>query len=43
MAITRRLAFAGAVTLTSPAIVRADAPRRWRMVTSWGKNLVGRA
>lgn len=25
----------------APAIVRADTPRRWRMATSWGRNLVG--
>jgi TRAP-type mannitol/chloroaromatic compound transport system substrate-binding protein len=41
MAVTRRLALAGAASLAAPAIARADAPRRWRMVTSWGKNLVG--
>ncbi len=41
MVVTRRLALAGAASLAAPAIARADAPRRWRMVTSWGKNLVG--
>ncbi|MFM8750353.1 MAG: ABC transporter substrate-binding protein, partial [Rhabdaerophilum sp.] len=41
MAVTRRLALAGAASLAPSAIARADAPRRWRMVTSWGKNLVG--
>lgn len=41
MAFTRRLALAGAASLAAPAIARAETPRRWRMVTSWGKNLVG--
>jgi len=41
MAVTRRLALAGAAGLAAPGLVRANASRRWRMVTSWGKNLVG--
>ncbi len=43
MRTTRRLALgAAAVTLAAPAIVGAQsAVRRWRMVTSWNKNLPG--
>jgi TRAP-type mannitol/chloroaromatic compound transport system substrate-binding protein len=39
----RRLLAAGlaAPTLAAPAVLRADAPRRWRMVTSWPRNLPG--
>ncbi len=41
---TRRrvLATAAASSLAAPSVVRAQpAPRRWRMVTSWNKNLPG--
>jgi TRAP-type mannitol/chloroaromatic compound transport system substrate-binding protein len=41
--ITRRSAIAAtaSVGLAAPAIVRADAPMVWRMVTSWPRNLPG--
>jgi TRAP-type mannitol/chloroaromatic compound transport system substrate-binding protein len=43
--ITRRGVLSGGLTgaalLAAPAIVRADTPRRWRMVTSWSRNLLG--
>jgi TRAP-type mannitol/chloroaromatic compound transport system substrate-binding protein len=35
------LTAAGATTLAAPAILRAETPRRWRMVTSWPRNLPG--
>lgn len=40
---SRRAVLGGSIaTLAAPAVARADtAPRRWRMVTSWGKNLPG--
>ncbi|PSC04962.1 ABC transporter substrate-binding protein [Alsobacter soli] len=43
MKTTRRFALgaAGAGLLAAPALVRADAPIRWRMATSWPKNLPG--
>ncbi len=44
MTTSRRhlLAAAAVATLAAPVVVRAqNAPRRWRMVTSWGKNLPG--
>ena len=38
----RSIVGAAAAVLTAPAIARAqNAPRRWRMVTSWNKNLPG--
>lgn len=39
----RRLLAAGAAagTLAAPAVLRADAPLRWRMATSWPRNLPG--
>lgn len=40
----RALGTAGAVATTAlaaPAVVRADSPIRWRMITSWPKNLPG--
>jgi TRAP-type mannitol/chloroaromatic compound transport system substrate-binding protein len=41
--LSRRVALAGAAagSLAAPAILRADTPRQWRMVTSWPKNLPG--
>ena len=43
MKTSRRAVLGAASTLlAAPAVVRAQtAPRRWRMVTSWGKNLPG--
>jgi TRAP-type mannitol/chloroaromatic compound transport system substrate-binding protein len=35
------LAGIGAAALAAPAIARAETPRRWRMVTSWPRNLAG--
>jgi TRAP-type mannitol/chloroaromatic compound transport system substrate-binding protein len=32
---------AGATTLAAPALAQSDTPIRWRMVTSWPKNLPG--
>lgn len=40
MRVPRRLVLAAGLVL-APAIVRANTPRRWRMVTSWSRNLVG--
>jgi len=39
----RRLLTAGglAAALAAPSVARADTPRRWRMVTSWPRNLAG--
>ncbi|MBV9138866.1 MAG: TRAP transporter substrate-binding protein [Hyphomicrobiales bacterium] len=31
----------GAAALASPSLARAQAPHRWRMVTSWPRNLAG--
>lgn len=43
MSASRRSFIAGAAAapLAAPAIARADAPIRWRMATSWAKNLAG--
>ena len=42
MTPTRRtLLAASAATLAAPAIARADAPLRWRMITAWSRNLPG--
>jgi TRAP-type mannitol/chloroaromatic compound transport system substrate-binding protein len=35
------LAGIGVAALAAPAIAQADTPRRWRMVTSWPRNLAG--
>lgn len=35
------LAATAAATLTAPHVARAQAPIRWRMITSWTKNLPG--
>ncbi|MCP8937960.1 TRAP transporter substrate-binding protein [Alsobacter sp. SYSU M60028] len=35
------LAGAGIGALAAPRVARADAPRRWRMATSWPRNLPG--
>jgi TRAP-type mannitol/chloroaromatic compound transport system substrate-binding protein len=37
----RRLAAAAAAAVAAPHVARADAPRRWRLATSWGRNLPG--
>ncbi|MFI5011062.1 MAG: TRAP transporter substrate-binding protein [Hyphomicrobiales bacterium] len=37
----RLLAGIGAGALAAPAIASAQTPRRWRMVTSWPRNLAG--
>jgi TRAP-type mannitol/chloroaromatic compound transport system substrate-binding protein len=37
----RLLTIAAAGALAAPAVARADAPKRWRMVTSWPRNLAG--
>ncbi len=37
----RLLAAGGLAALAAPAVARADTPRRWRMVTSWPRNLAG--
>lgn len=37
----RLIATAATAPLAAPAIVRAEAPRRWRMVTSWPRGLPG--
>jgi TRAP-type mannitol/chloroaromatic compound transport system substrate-binding protein len=37
----RRLIAASMGALAAPSIARAQAPRRWRCVTSWAKNLPG--
>jgi TRAP-type mannitol/chloroaromatic compound transport system substrate-binding protein len=37
----RLLAGAGLAALAAPAVARAETPRRWRMVTSWPRNLAG--
>ncbi|MCS6877538.1 MAG: TRAP transporter substrate-binding protein [Geminicoccaceae bacterium] len=42
--MTTRRALVGTAALAplaAPAVVRADAPRRWRMVTSWPRGLPG--
>jgi TRAP-type mannitol/chloroaromatic compound transport system substrate-binding protein len=40
--LDRRAAFAAAAGLVAaPALARAETPRRWRMVTSWPRNLPG--
>lgn len=42
MTANRRRILAGAAgMLALPAVGRAQAPRRWRCVTSWSRNLVG--
>jgi TRAP-type mannitol/chloroaromatic compound transport system substrate-binding protein len=41
MTFHRRAFLTGGAVLAAPALVQANAPRRWRMVTSWGRNLVG--
>lgn len=42
MSVSRRHLVAGAAAgLSVPVLARANTPRRWRMVTSWAKNLVG--
>lgn len=38
---SRRLFLASGAAIVGPAIARANVPRRWRMVTAWGRNLVG--
>jgi TRAP-type mannitol/chloroaromatic compound transport system substrate-binding protein len=42
-AVARRSLLAGlaAGALAAPAVARAETPRRWRMVTSWPRNLAG--
>jgi TRAP-type mannitol/chloroaromatic compound transport system substrate-binding protein len=40
MTIDRRMLLAAGV-IAAPAIARANTTRRWRMVTSWSRNLVG--
>ena len=35
------LAASAAATLAAPHVARAQAPIRWRMITSWTKNLPG--
>jgi TRAP-type mannitol/chloroaromatic compound transport system substrate-binding protein len=40
MTVSRRLIVACGL-VAAPVIARADTARRWRMVTSWGRNLVG--
>jgi TRAP-type mannitol/chloroaromatic compound transport system substrate-binding protein len=35
------LAAVGAAALAAPALARAETARRWRMVTSWPRNLAG--
>ena len=37
----RHLASAGAAAMAAPRVARADGPRRWRLVTSWARNLPG--
>jgi TRAP-type mannitol/chloroaromatic compound transport system substrate-binding protein len=37
----RRLIAGSAGLITAPAIARAQAPRRWRCVTSWARNMPG--
>ncbi len=37
----RRLAALGAGAVAAPHVVRAETPRRWRLVTSWARNLPG--
>ena len=42
MRTTRRSVFlAGAATIAAPAVARGESPRRWRMVTSWPRDLPG--
>lgn len=42
MSTTRRAALlAGAATVAAPAIARSQTQRRWRMVTSWPRDLPG--
>jgi len=42
MNTTRRSALlAGTGVVAAPAVLRADTPRRWRMVTSWPRDLPG--
>jgi TRAP-type mannitol/chloroaromatic compound transport system substrate-binding protein len=41
MSTRRQLLAATAASLAAPAVVRADAPTVWRMVTSWPRNLPG--
>ncbi|CAN1505403.1 FcbT1 TRAP-type mannitol/chloroaromatic compound transport system, periplasmic component [Rhabdaerophilaceae bacterium] len=40
MTLSRRAVLAGSISLAAPAVLAA-APRRWRMVTSWSRNLIG--
>jgi TRAP-type mannitol/chloroaromatic compound transport system substrate-binding protein len=41
MKLSRRLLMTSGMSIAAPAIARANVPRRWRMVTAWGRNLVG--
>ncbi|MEM6490786.1 MAG: ABC transporter substrate-binding protein, partial [Pseudomonadota bacterium] len=43
MSLSRRATLSGlaATPLAAPAIARADTPRRWRMTTSWPRDLPG--
>lgn len=41
MTVSRRWILASAAAIAAPAVVKANTPRRWRMVTAWGRNLVG--
>ncbi len=37
----RHLAALGAGAVAAPHVVRAETPRRWRLATSWARNLPG--
>lgn len=41
MSLSRRKMLVTASLLAAPAVGRANVPLRWRMVTAWGRNLVG--
>lgn len=40
MSLDRRSVLVGGM-IAAPAVARANTPRRWRMATSWGRNLIG--